>query len=166
MPWSRCARLVSLLAVGHALSATGCARDTTPVSWAATLEEARSAVPGSTVRVRVDADIDRGWYFYSVTQPAGGPIPARIWLSDTSVFRPAGNVSGPAPVRSFDKTFKMVVEKYPESPRFVLPVRIPDDVPAGAAEIRVTAMYQACNDSICLSPTTVTMSVPMTIAGN
>ncbi len=69
-------------------------------------------------------------------------------------------------MRSFDKTFKMVVEKYPESPRFVLPVRIPDDAPAGAAEIRVTAMYQACNDSICLSPATVTMSVPMTIAGN
>ena len=162
----RCAVLMRVFAAAHGLSAIGCARDTTPVSWVATLDGVRTTVPGSVARVRVDADIDRGWYFYSVTQPAGGPIPARIWLSDTTAFRQAGSVSGPAPARSFDRAFKMNVEKYFDSPTFILPVRIPADAPAGVTEIRVSAMYQACNDSICLSPKTVTMSVPVTIGRN
>lgn len=161
--WRR-AILIPVLA--HALVAIGCADSTAPVTWAAKLEGARTVAPGSEVRVRLDAEVDRGWYFYSVTQPAGGPIPARVWLSDTTVFRPAGSVSGPAPVRSFDRTFKMDVEKYPESSTFVLLVLVPPDAAPGAAEIRVNAMYQACNDSICLSPKTVTMSVPVTIGRN
>lgn len=136
-----------------------------PVSWVATLDGARAA-KGSIVHVKVRASIDRGWYFYSVTQRGGGPIAARIWLSDTADFRPAGSVQGPAPVRSFDRTFGMNVEKYPESSTFLLPVRISPDAPAGAAEIQVSALYQACNDSICLSPKTVVMAVPVTIRGS
>lgn len=162
----RCWSLVALLAAAVGPGVTGCAGDGTPVRWTATLDRAGTVAPGSTVRVLVDTDMDRGWYFYSVTQPAGGPIPARIWLSDTTLVRSAGSVSGPAPVRRFDRTFKMDVEKYLEAPTFVLPVRIPGDAPPGAAKVRVSATYQACNDSICLSPATVTMSVPVTIASN
>lgn len=151
---------------GLLLAAGGCSGSGAPVSWTAELEEPSAAAPGSVVRVLIDARIDRGWYFYSVTQPAGGPVPARIFLADTTTFRAGGSVEGPVPARSFDRTFGMNVEKYVASPSFILPVRIPADVTAGATDIRVSALYQACNDTICLSPAIVTLSVPVKIRGN
>lgn len=149
--------------LGGALAA-GCGGGEEPVvSWSAALEEARSVSPGSVVRVRVNARPSRGWYFYSLTQPAGGPIPAKIWLSDTVDFRPAGSVRSPEPHRSFDEIFGLSLEKYPEAASFTLPVAVPSGAPQGRSEIRVSAMYQACNDTVCLSPRTVTMRVPVQI---
>lgn len=118
---------------------------------------------GAIVPVRLEARSSRGWYFYSVTQPEGGPIPARIWLPDTAMFTLAGPVRGPAPSRSFDSVFGLVVEKHSGRSSFTVPVRVEEGAGAGAREIRISASYQACNDRICLSPRTVTLSVPLTV---
>ncbi|MGI8619920.1 MAG: protein-disulfide reductase DsbD domain-containing protein [Gemmatimonadaceae bacterium] len=131
--------------------------------WTASVDGPDVVAPGSVVRVRVDARPTGGWYFYSLTQPAGGPVPARIWLADSTTFKPGGPVSGPQPATSFDNIFGINVEKYPAAASFTLSVRVPMETSAGAREIRVSAQYQACNDTVCLSPRTVTMGVPLQI---
>jgi hypothetical protein len=136
------------------------------VRWAASIDGPDTAAPGSVVRVRIEARSGRGWYFYSPTQAVGGPIPARIWLVDSASFRQAGPLEVPEPVRSFDSVFGIDVEKYPGQASFTLPVRVPAETADGRREIRVNALYQACNDSICLSPRTVTLAVPVVIGSH
>ena len=147
-----------------AVLAVGCGKAEPPVVWAASIDGPDVVTAGSVVRVRIDARPTGYWYFYSLTQPAGGPIPARIWLADSSVFTPAGPVTGPPPTTSFDNTFGINVEKYSDPASFILPVRVPSRANGGPREIRVGALYQACNDTICLSPREVVLTVPLRIA--
>lgn len=115
------------------------------------------------MRVRIDAKTARGWYVYSVTQPRGGPVPTRIWLADTTAFAAAGPAIGPGPTRSHDKSFGIDVEKYLQPPSFELPVRVRPTANTGTTELTVNALYQACNDTICLSPKTISLTVPIAI---
>ncbi|MEX0908181.1 MAG: protein-disulfide reductase DsbD domain-containing protein [Gemmatimonadaceae bacterium] len=146
-----------------ALLAAGCGETEEPVRWTASIDGTDTVAPGSVVRVKVEARSGRGWYFYSATQPAGGPIPARIQLADSTVFRQAGPLGSPDPSRSFDSVFGIDLEKYPGSATFTLPVRVPLEGSSGRREIRISALYQACNDVICLSPRTVVLTVPVMI---
>lgn len=146
-----------------ALLAVGCGETEEPVKWAASIDGPDTVPPGSVVRVKVEARSSRGWYFYSATQPAGGPIPARIQLADSTIFRQAGPLGSPEPSRSFDSIFGIELEKYPGRASFTLPVRVPPEGSSGRREIRISALYQACNDTICLSPRTVTLAVPVVI---
>lgn len=154
----------ALAAALVAILASGCGEAEPPVVWAASIDGPDVASAGSVVRVRIDARPTGSWYFYSLTQPAGGPIPARIRLADSSAFTPAGPVSGPQPTTSFDNTFGINVEKYSDPASFILPVRAPSTARKARGEIRVGALYQACNDTICLAPKEVTLTVPVRIA--
>lgn len=156
-------RARTMLSVAAMSLAVACADPDEPVTWAASIEGPRTVSPDSVVPVRIEASMADGWYFYSVTQPGGGPIPARIWLADGKVFLPDGEVNAPRPTSSFDSTFGIAVEKYLEAASFTLPVRVAPGAGAGRHEIHINALFQACNNSICLSPRTVTMSVPVTI---
>lgn len=146
-----------------ALLAAGCGEPDEPVKWAASIDGPNAVAPGSVVRVNVEARPDRGWYFYSATQPAGGPIPAKIQLADSTTFRQAGPLVSSEPSRSFDSVFGIDLEKYPGKASFTLPVRVPSEGSSGRQEIRITALYQACNDTICLAPRTATLTVPVAI---
>lgn len=152
-----------MLSIAVVSLTVACADPDQPVKWAASIEGPRTVSPDSVVRVRIEASMADGWYFYSVTQPGGGPIASRIWLADGEVFLPGGEVNAPRPTSSFDSTFGMAVEKYLEAVSFTLPVRVAPGARVGRYEIQINAMFQACNNTICLSPRTVTMSVPLTI---
>lgn len=145
-----------------ALLAAGCGEGE-PVKWAASIDGPRTVAPGAVVRVSVEARSGPGWYFYSATQAAGGPIPASIQLADSTVFRQAGPLISPEPARSFDSVFGMELEKHPGRASFTLPVRVDSTASPGRREIRISALYQACNDTICLSPRTATLIVPVVI---
>lgn len=146
-----------------ALLAAGCGDTEVPVQWSASIDEPGTVAPGSVVLVKVEARSERGWYFYSATQPGGGPVPARIQLADSSIFRQAGPLGSPEPARSFDSVFGINLEKYPGRVSFTLPVRAPSAGSAGRQVIRISALYQACNDTICLSPRTAVLKVPVVI---
>lgn len=154
---------VARVALCAALLAAGCGELEEPVKWSASIDGSNAVAPGSVVQVNVEARSGRGWYFYSATQPAGGPIPARIALADSTIFRQAGPLGSPEPARSFDSVFGIDLEKYPGRASFTLPVRVPLEGNSGRKEIRISALYQACNDTICLSPRTVTLTVPVVI---
>lgn len=155
----------SLLVLGCAclLPLAACGEGDEPVTWSASLEQPATVAPGAIAQVRVEARTTGEWYFYSLTQPEGGPIPARIELADSGVFELAGPVTGSAPSASFDSTFRMSVEKHLGQASFTLPVRTVASIPAGREELRVSVQYQACNNTICLSPRTVTLALPVTI---
>lgn len=152
-----------MLSAAGMFLAAGCAGPDRPVRWAASIEGSRTVFPGSAVTVRIEASMADGWYFYSITQPGGGPVAARIWLADGEVFLPGGEVIDPRPTSSFDSTFGIAVEKYLETASFTLPVRVAPEAGAGRHAVQINALFQACNNTICLSPRTVTMSVPVTI---
>ena len=152
----------ALLCAAFLVSA--CGETEEPVQWTASIDGPDTVAPGSVVRVKIEARSGRGWYFYSATQPAGGPIPAKIQLADSTIFRQAGPLGSPDPSRSFDSVFGIDLEKYPGRATFTLPVRVPPDGGSGRREIRINASYQACNDTICLSPRTVVLTVPVVIA--
>lgn len=146
-----------------AFLAAGCGESDEPVRWTASLDGSNVVAPGSTVRVTVEATPVGDWYFYSATQPAGGPIPAKIELADSTIFRQAGPLLSPEPSRSLDNVFGIALEKYPDRASFTLPVRVLPEAGPGRREIRISARYQACNDMICLSPRTATLAVPVVI---
>lgn len=141
----------------------GCGGPKAPVAWSASIDGPDVAAAGSVARVRVEARAEPGWYFYSLTQPAGGPVPAMIELADSATFRPAGSVVSEEPDRSFDSVFKITVEKHRGATSFMLPVLVPPETSPGKKEIRVSALYQACNDTVCLSPRTVLLTVSIRI---
>lgn len=146
-----------------ALLSAGCGEPEEPVKWTASIDGSNAVTPGSVVQVDVEARSGRGWYFYSATQPAGGPIPAKIQLADSAFFRQAGPLVSSEPSRSFDTVFGIDLEKYPGRASFTVPVRVPIEASSGRQEIRISALYQACNDTICLSPRTVMLTVPVVI---
>lgn len=156
-------RTLSLATTSALVLAYGCGNTEPPVIWTASIQGPAVAAPGSLVAVRVHAKPTGSWYFYSLTQPAGGPIPARLWVRDSMTFRLQEPMHAPRPTISFDNTFGINVEKYLAAVSFTLPVRVASDASPGVKELSVNALYQACNDTVCLSPKTVTMVVPLTI---
>lgn len=156
-------RPLRALGCASLLLLAGCGEDDEPVTWNATLDGPATVAPGALVQVRVEARTSDDWYFYSATQPAGGPIPARIELEESAMFQLAGPVTGSAPSSSFDSTFSMSVEKHLDRASFTLPVHVAPTAQAERTELRVSVQYQACNNTICLSPRTVKLAVPVRI---
>lgn len=133
-----------------------------PVHWTAEIDE-ESLMAGGKVTVDVRANIDPGWYIYSITQGEGGPVPSRISLADEQPFTQAGDVKGTKPTVKFDQNFSMEVEMHEVSVAYELPVQVAADAGPDVKEIQVRARYQACTNRVCLPAQTEKLSVPVTI---
>src|SRR5258708_21786714 len=79
------------------------------VQWTATSEPAEAA-PGSTVLVRLEANVEAEWHMYSLTTPPG-PIPTTIRLGDGAAVDEWGYFSPPA-VTKFGPTFNSHTATY------------------------------------------------------
>ena len=69
-----------------------------PVSWSFQAEQEKVA-PGSTVMLRLHAQIADGYHLYSFTTPDGGPIKTRAWLQtspDIKGFRLSAKAGSPS----------------------------------------------------------------------
>ncbi len=134
-----------------------------PVKWSASTKVARVR-PGGTFEVEVTAQIADGWHVYSVTQ-APPPIATRVTVPAGQPFLLAGPVDAPQPVVAFDQGFGIDTEFYADRAIFTLGLKAALEAPAGKTAARVQAYFQTCNDQFCLPPKTVTMEVPVEIAG-
>lgn len=134
-----------------------------PVRWTIVGGSARTVVPGQTVVVVLEAEIDKGWYIYSQTQKPGGPNPLRIQLVGAADVGMRGAIRAPKPITKFDKTFGIETELHFGKPRFIVPLGVPSGSLTGKREFQVTARYQACNDTICLSPRIQKLDVTLRI---
>jgi thiol:disulfide interchange protein DsbD len=123
---------------------------------------------GATATVRVDARIQDGWHIYSITQPAGGPIPTRITVPPNQPFESAGDAEPTAQPRvAFDDAFKMNVQMHEKAIGFTVPIRAVGTAATAADSVHVNVRYQVCNESLCLPPQTARLAAAATtVAAN
>ncbi|HEY7543767.1 MAG TPA: cytochrome c biogenesis protein CcdA [Blastocatellia bacterium] len=136
-----------------------------PIRWSIKPPAVKGPLkPGDKFSVKLTAEIDAGWHLYSLSQPAGGPIPTRITLAAGQPFKLAGKVASPAPLVAHDPNFDIDTEFYEGTATFTLPVKVETDAKPGKAKLQVSAFFQSCNDQFCLPPKTVNLDVPIEIA--
>jgi thiol:disulfide interchange protein len=132
-----------------------------PVSWS--LQAAQEKVAsGSTVMLRLHAQIADGYHLYSFTTPSGGPIKTRAWLQsspDIKGFR----IYQPKPDRYQDPNLNVPVETFKGAIDFLLPTALANNASAGGKIVTASVRYQACSDQICLPPVTKMAMTSITV---
>lgn len=135
-----------------------------PVKWAAT-SKTKALKPGESFKVSLVATLEEGWHLYSVTQPPP-PIATRVSVAKDQPYVLDGTIQAPPAERVFDPSFGMDAEYYSGVAEFIIPVKAAPDAAPGKVPVKVQAYFQSCNDQFCLPPKTVTVEVPMEIAGS
>jgi thiol:disulfide interchange protein DsbD len=148
--------LAVLLAAGSTL-----AEKLDPAKWSLELQPP-AAAPGSTVTARLEAKIEPGWHLYSLTTPAGGPIPTTIRLADNPAIE-RFRVLEPKPKRARDPVFNLDVETYEGNPVFLIEIGTKKDATTGPSEVAAEVRYQMCNDRLCLPPVKRRAAATLTI---
>jgi hypothetical protein len=122
-----------------------------PAVWSIALDRPKVRV-GEWFVARIRVEIAKGYHLYSVTQPAGGPLPTRIsaipGLGETSV------APWPQPTRIFDPKFGMETEWHAGSVLFDVSMRAEATLPEGTQEAVFKVEYQLCDEQTCLRPAT------------
>ena len=127
------------------LSAGVGAQELNPIRW--TIKNESSAVkPGEVFNVQVVAAIDEGWHLYSLEQPAGGPIPTKIFVDENRKFKSAGDIESPQPQVLFDPNFNMDTQFYEGEVVFKVPLQVTNEASTGKNTVSVNAFFQTCND--------------------
>src|SRR6266545_5023983 len=142
-----------------AIPAAVAAQPLEPVRWS--VQAAPTGVTaGQVARIQIAAQIDKGWHLYALEQVDKGPLPTELTagVAPTFTMRKT-DIEGPEPERTQDRNFGVETAWYADSAVFTLPVKVAANAAAGARVIEVHARFQACNDTLCLRPATVTLPV-------
>jgi thiol:disulfide interchange protein len=126
-----------------------------PIQWTLTSEIAK-APPGATVPLHLKATFQEGWHLYSLTTPAGGPIPTTAALAENPAVK-GSKLYQPPPIRQLDKNFNLDTETFEKEVDLPLMAELAPDA-KGAIELTANVRYQACNDRQCLPPRKKTTS--------
>ena len=121
------------------------------VVWSITLDR-RSVRVGERFFARIRVEIAKGYHLYSVTQPAGGPLPTCI--SAAPGFNVTWVANWPEPTRIFDQKFGMETEYHIGSLLFDVCVQAEATLPEGSQEAIFKVEYQLCDEQTCLRPET------------
>ena len=133
------------------------------VVWTLNSPNTTEVQPGARVEVSLRAAVERGWYVYAASQPAGGPTALRITLPAGQPFALAGPVKAPAATRAWDAAFELESAKHEGDVTFTLPLQVAPGAEPGRRPLTVEVRYQACSDTLCLRPRTETLSLPFDI---
>ena len=126
-----------------------------PVSWK--LEsDARDQASAKTFTANLTATIESPWHLYAIEQPPGGPIPTTISLPDGSPFQINGKIRSPRPIEKYDENFKLPTKFFEKQVTFAVPVAT---VNGKGDELAIHVRYQVCNDTLCLPPRTVKVTL-------
>ena len=126
-----------------------------PIQWTLT-SQVTKAPPASTVPLHLKATFQEGWHLYSLTTPAGGPIPTTAALAENPAVTQS-KFYQPPPVRQFDKNFNLDTETFEKEVDLPLTAELTPDA-KGAVELTANVRYQACSDRQCLPPRKKTAS--------
>ncbi len=148
-----------LLASAHAAQAPG----QSPVHWTAHPPE-NPVQPGDTLEIRLSATIDGIWHLYSATQPPGGPNPTRFSVISGDPFHLAGLARETPPTTKFDPNFGIQTEFYSSKADFWVLVGVSPTASQGDYDVKIQAVYQVCDDQVCLPPTKVPIPVKVTVS--
>jgi len=131
-----------------------------PIQWTLT-SEITKAPAGSTVPLHLKATFQDGWHLYSLTTPAGGPIPTTAALAENPAVKES-KLYQPPPIRQLDKNFNLDTETFEKEVDLPLTAELAPDA-KGAIELAANVRYQACNDRLCLPPRKKTASFTVMI---
>lgn len=84
-------------------------------------------------------------------QRPGGPIAARVIVPLDQAFVLEGDIDQTQPTSVHDPTFNMEARLYRGEATFIVPLKA---TKAGPPKLSIDVRYQACDDHICLPPTT------------
>ncbi|HUA82738.1 MAG TPA: protein-disulfide reductase DsbD domain-containing protein [Bryobacteraceae bacterium] len=151
----------AILAAGVCLLAPVFGAKLDPVQWNLNSDQAKAA-PGSSVTLKLTAQLQTGWHLYSLTTPAGGPIPTTVKLTDNPAID-SFKLYQPKPERKFDPNFNLDTETFENQVVFWITANLKKDAPAGSADLTAEVRYQSCNDKVCLPPKTKTASFTLAV---
>jgi thiol:disulfide interchange protein len=122
-----------------------------------------SARAGALISIELQADIQKGWHVYSISQMPGGPETTVISFPGKQPFRQDGLLQPPMVHKAFDPNFNMETETYEGTVKFKIPVIVDAAAPVGNQKIAIDVLFQTCNDTMCLPPFTKHLFVPLKI---
>lgn len=119
------------------------------VHWSA--KAAHVEAHGETVSL--SATIQPGWHVYAPSQQPGGPTPMTVKIPAGQPFVVDGKITEGATLHRHDLQFDMETVFFMNAAHLTVPVRVSGS--DAGKPIPLDVRFQACNDSICLPPTTV-----------
>lgn len=120
-----------------------------PIHWSAEIEELGPTANAEAVQVMIrwHAVIDKGWHLYTQDLPEDGPLPTEFTYGELILV---GGTTTDAPVQSaYDENFEMTLTYYEDEATFEQIIETQDP-----SAIAASVTYMACNDEMCLAPTT------------
>lgn len=109
-------------------------------------------VSPTEVDVIFKASIDKGWHVYSTGMPADGPTSATLTTEKAEGAKAAGKLGHRGKeISQFDKMFNMNLRFFENSVTFVQKYKITGKT----YRIKGYLEYGACNDEMCMPPSTV-----------
>jgi thiol:disulfide interchange protein DsbD len=140
-------------------------RPTDVVKWSAEAAPA-TVTDGTTVSIKVSAQVQPGWKLYAIEQAEGGPKPLSFATAKGSPFQIVSKriVAPPSKLQKQDENFALDTRYYENGAAFAIPVTVARQVPAGAHEIPLEVTFQACGAELCLRPFTQKLPVRISIA--
>ena len=131
-----------------------------PVSVSASIRE--NARAGEVVEVQVIFSIDRGWHIYGMEEIENGPIPTAIEVVGEAIVK-QGIIVEPEPIVSYDEGFEMDIPHHDGRVKFIVPIKLKDNIETGTISLTATATYQSCNNTICYPPTDQSVEIDLIV---
>ena len=159
--WAVCA--IPAVAFGLGVAAFVAAQPRQPIQWSLKPSVPRARI-GQKFNLLLTAQIEEGWHLYSTQPMPNGPTATRIAVP-AGTFHSAGTIQASDPLVVFDPTFKTDVELYVRQACFQIPLKTAERTKPGKQLAALEITFQTCNDRICLPPTKVTVTTPITVVG-
>ena len=129
-----------------------------PVKLALDLRGQRP-VAGAKFDLFLTVSPDPGWHVYATSQGTDGPQAMKITLPSAQAFTMAGTIVEPQPKRIADPAFgNRQTSYFDASTTLTIPVQIAPLTASRWHAVKVSVEFQACNDRLCLPPTTEVLS--------
>lgn len=131
-----------------------------PLHWSAAIEETDLGnEEAAVVEVVWTVTIDEGWHLYTQDIPEDGPHPTVFEYGDALLI---GETTTDAEVlSSYDENFELTLSYYEGVVTFRQRIATQDP-----AAIRASVTYMACNDEMCLPPTTFELNMDEEVSEN
>jgi thiol:disulfide interchange protein len=133
------------------------------VKWSARIPSQGALKPGQKTSASLSAEIENGWHVYAISQPPGGPVAMAVTAPAGQPFRLAGAVTGTKPDHKFDPNFLINTSFYQQSLTLTVPLLVERSAHAGEQKAKIDVLFQTCNSSMCLPPTTAHLEATATI---
>lgn len=138
-------------------------QNTDPVSYEIT-DMPDEVQAGEAFEVTVKASIEGDWHLYSINNdPDAGPYPTQFSSANSSLFIIDDVKESEADIE-FDPNFDTELGWHSSEATFTIPLAFQTDV-SGSADIDLEALFQVCDDAVCLPPTTKSITASIEVEG-